>query len=226
MPEPIQLTRSGAVVNASPHEIQDLQQQFAEHHCILLPRLIEPFIMGIVAEQVSKARFVPREHKGVGLESWIPNDASVGTLRFMMNTPEFLRFIEHVTSIGPVGGFDGRIYRMAVGEGHYDSWHNDMAAEIRLLTLSLNLSREAYEGGELEIRDVNSKQTLFRIANTGFGDAIVFRISHQLEHRVAPVLGTAPKTAYAGWFGPSPADFLVGVRSGIAVSAADAPKSS
>jgi hypothetical protein len=38
------------------------------------------------------------------------------------------------------------------------------------------------------------------VNNTGFGDAILFRISKDLEHRVTEVVGEVAKTAYAGWF--------------------------
>jgi hypothetical protein len=41
---------------------------------------------------------------------------------------------------------------------------------------------------------------LAEIANTGWGDAMLFRTSKQLQHRVTDVVGNEPKTAFAGWF--------------------------
>jgi hypothetical protein len=52
-----------------------------------------------------------------------------------------------------------------------------------------------------------------RFVNKGFGDAIVFRIGGNLEHRVAPVRGAVPKIAFAGWFRPSEASFHPAHRS-------------
>jgi len=42
------------------------------------------------------------------------------------------------------------------------------------------------------------------IANTGPGDAIVFRIDGALEHMVTPVSGAVSKIAWAGWFAREP----------------------
>jgi hypothetical protein len=45
---------------------------------------------------------------------------------------------------------------------------------------------------------------LREIANTGRGDAFLFRISEAYVHQVKPVQGTAHKTAFAGWFRATP----------------------
>ena len=46
----------------------------------------------------------------------------------------------------------------------------------------------------------DSDAIMQEIHNTGFGDALLFRISKQLKHRVQEVKGEIPKTAFAGWF--------------------------
>ena len=220
----IQLTKRGVILQPSPGWIEGLQKDFAEHQCILLPHLIDTDIMQFISEQMSNARFLPREYKGVGLETWLPSDASVSTLHFIMNSPEFLRLVERVTSCGPIGLFWGRIYRMEPAEGHYTRWHDDVIeGDPRLLALSLNLSPEAFAGGELELRDQKSKQLFCRIANTGIGDAIIFRIAPTLEHRVEPVRGTVPKTAYAGWFRPYKANLHGLLRSQIPIGTGGVP---
>ena len=57
---------------------------------------------------------------------------------------------------------------------HSDSWHDD-DGDGRMVALSLNLSTNGYRGGVLQIRDKQSGEILHEVANTGFGDAIVFR---------------------------------------------------
>jgi hypothetical protein len=218
MREPIQITRSGAVANATPDALQELQRHFAKSHCILLPSLIDPGILEIVLERISKGQFATHQYKHVGTESRLPDDSSVSTLDFLMNVPAFLKLMERVTSCAPIALFSGRIYRMAPDEGHHFDWHADMeTGDPRLLALSLNLSPEPFEGGELEMRETETKRVIHRVRNTGLGDAIVFRVAAFLEHRVAPVRGTVPKTAYTGWFRPRssdyPADFHNLVRS-------------
>jgi hypothetical protein len=66
------------------------------------------------------------------------------------------------------------------------------------------LSTDVYEGGVLQIRRAGSQQILCEAHNTGFGDALVFRVDTGLEHRITPVEGNVPKTAMAGWFKSKP----------------------
>jgi predicted 2-oxoglutarate/Fe(II)-dependent dioxygenase YbiX len=72
-----------------------------------------------------------------------------------------------------------------------------------MVGLSVNLSRDTYEGGLLEIRQAVSSRAEYAVASRGFGSAVLFRISPDLRHRVTPVSGR-PRTAYAGWFRGSP----------------------
>lgn len=48
----------------------------------------------------------------------------------------------------------------------------------------------------------------FGEVNTGLGDALIFRISGELKHRVAPMEGDEAKTAFAGWFRSDLPDFF------------------
>jgi hypothetical protein len=78
--------------------------------------------------------------------------------------------------------------------------------------LSINLSKEIYSGGILQIREWESQRIIQEAANVGFGDGILFRLADSLEHRVTDVEGRVPKTAFAGWFRSQP-DFLSMVKS-------------
>ena len=97
----------------------------------------------------------------------------------------------------------GRVYRMIPGSGHYDSWHSDMIGH-RMIGMSINLSPEPYSGGVFQLRERDSEQILYEVANTGLGDAILFRLADHLQHRITDVDGTIPKTAFAGWFQSEP----------------------
>ena len=92
---------------------------------------------------------------------------------------------------------------MVPGAGHYDSWHTD-ASQARMVAMSVNLGTDPYRGGRLQIRDADTRRILHEVANVGDGDAVLFRISRQLAHRVTPVEGTVAKTALAGWFRAEP----------------------
>ena len=127
-------------------------------------------------------------------------------LDFLSNDAKLFQIVQHITGCTAIGCFEGRVYRMIPGHGHYDSWHNDMV-EQRMVAMSINLSTEVYSGGVLQICEWPSRRILHEVANIGFGDSIIFRLSHHLKHRVTEVAGTVPKTAFAGWFKSQP-DFL------------------
>ena len=203
MPVPVQLTRTGAIVNAGARSLQELQQQFAETHCILLPSLIAPEILQVVLDQVAGAQFIPHQSTDVGVETQIATNVALSSLQFLLNIPSFLRFIEAVTSCAPIQIFAGRIYRLSPAENQHFDWHDDVIPDDpRVLGLSINLSPQPFEGGEFSIRDVKTKQVFREVRNTGLGDALIFRIASSLQHRVGPVRGVISKMAYAGWFEP------------------------
>jgi hypothetical protein len=83
--------------------------------------------------------------------------------------------------------------------GHTDDWHDD-TSDGRLLAMSINLSPRGYQGGVFQMRESKSHWTLMEIANTGLGDALLFRVSSDLQHRVTEVQTGEPRTAFAGWF--------------------------
>jgi len=110
-----------------------------------------------------------------------------------------LRLIEKITGQPQLGEFDGRVYRMTNSAEHAFNWHSD-AFDRRAVTMSVNLSTQIYDGGGLQLKYRESEEILQEIHNTGLGDALLFRISRDLVHRVLGVKGDIPKTAFAGWF--------------------------
>jgi hypothetical protein len=88
---------------------------------------------------------------------------------------------------------------MKAGPQHQLSWHDDLK-ETRQVGFSMNLSADLFHGGTFELRDQRTRTQVAEVKNTGFGDALLFRISDILEHRVTEVVGRADKTACAGWF--------------------------
>jgi hypothetical protein len=79
-------------------------------------------------------------------------------------------------------------------------WHADLHAGHQV-GMSVNLGAEPFDGGVFEIRRAGTTAPLDAIANVGAGDAILFSIADDLEHRVTPMRGAVAKTAFAGWFG-------------------------
>ncbi len=199
----IQLTRVGTTFSGSPEDLDRLRSEFDRQHWIRLSKLLDPELLQLILHRIEQADFLQRTHKGVGVEVCMADKITWGLLHFVSNDPKLFQIIQEITRCGPIGCFDGRVYRMVPGEGHYDSWHDDLGNN-RLMALSINMSAGVYTGGVLEMRDVESGRIIAEVANTGLGDGILFRLSERLEHRVTQVVGTVPKTAFAGWFRSQP----------------------
>jgi hypothetical protein len=69
-----------------------------------------------------------------------------------------------------------------------------------------------------------TKEILHEVHNNGLGDALLFRVSPELEHRVQGVEGDVPKTALAGWF-VSGTTFHQGAGERVNCSASGGPVS-
>jgi hypothetical protein len=98
--------------------------------------------------------------------------------------------------------------RMTKEHGNYVTWHNDMGND-HLIGISINLSTEIYSGGILQIRDYSSKKIIYEVANTGFGDCVVFLVSPHIEHRVTSIENKVSRTVFAGWFRSKPDYWLM-----------------
>lgn len=194
----IQLTRRGAV--ADDADLAVLRRTFAEQHCARLTGLLEPALTAGIQAQMARGRFQEFAHGSVATELRLDDGVCTGLLHFLVNDPRLIRLVESISGCREITAFAGRVYRRFPGGAHRDSWHGDVADPRRLIGMSVNLSAQAYQGGVFEIRDVDSQRPLAELPNVGIGDAILFRLSPALEHRVTDVVGDAPKTAFAGWF--------------------------
>jgi hypothetical protein len=207
----IQLTRSGAVISAASDELARLRTQFACDQCILLPRLIDADLLHTIQRRIDESEFRPFIHEGIGHDSNLVDQFTVHMLFFLTNDPRFLQIVRGITACAAIDAFHGRVYRMDPASSNRDSWHDDMI-ENRLVGMSLNLSTRPFRGAAFQLRDRHSTRILREVANTGGGDAIVFKLASHLQHRNTDVTGTAPKTAFAGWFRSHQPDYHSWIR--------------
>jgi hypothetical protein len=186
-------------------QIPALQAQWGAAHHILLPRLIGAELLADIQPRFADAAFVEHVHPASGHETVMTEGPAQRLLDFLLNDPRLLRVMERVTACGRIGGcLNGRIYRLMPGTDEGHDWHDDNVRG-RVLGLSINLTPSPFAGGQLELRERRTGTPVAFIANTGAGDAVVFRLGPIIEHRVLPVTGDTPRYAYAGWFeaGPS-----------------------
>jgi len=208
----MQLTINGPGPVPSELAISRLRERFEEEHHILITRFLDASLLGYIQRNISDGDFYPRSHDRLATELCLNQGKAHTLLYFLLNNQILFRFIEAVTGCGRIGCFEGRGYRIVPGQGHFDDWHNDIYGG-RLVAISINLSKEIFEGGELQIRDRHSTRILSEVANIGSGDAVIFRLSDDLQHRIADIRGNVPKTAFAGWFKSGP-EYLSILRSG------------
>jgi hypothetical protein len=206
----IQLGQGG--VNFDRDRIPELRCEFQKRHYVRLPQLLEQSLMDFLQQRLKAGLWRTRIHEGVGQEYVLDNLPALSLLNFAANSFRFRQLIEEITGCGPLRRFRGRVYRMIAGKGHYDSWHDDYI-ESRLVGMSLNLSPDVFRGGLFLLRDKQSGKMVAEIPNTGLGDALIFRISPGLKHRVSELEGDKPKTAFAGWFVSNGPELLEELRN-------------
>jgi predicted 2-oxoglutarate/Fe(II)-dependent dioxygenase YbiX len=191
----IQLTRHGLVADAA--DIATRREQFAREDWTRLPALLHPALLRQVLQDLDRGGWA-EVREDFYTEAQPADGPAVHLLRFVTNSPAFLEAVHAVTGCGPFTWFDGRVYRMSAAGDHHDDWHSDFTGGRRV-AMSLNLSAGGYDGGDLHIRAAGSDDAGTLVANRTLGDAVVFRLSEQLVHRVARVTEGA-RTAFAGWF--------------------------
>lgn len=204
----IQIEKSGVVYSALAEDLGALRAQFDRQHYLRFDDLLGPELLDFIQLEIDQSEFYERVHEGIGSnkELCMTSNTAFAALQFLMNDQRLFQVIQSVTQCDQIGCFQGRVYRVNPGSGHHDSWHNDIG-EQRLVGMSINLSRELYSGGRLQIRDHVSGEIVSEVAIAGIGDAVIFRLSDRLQHRITDVEGTASKTAFAGWFRAQP-DFM------------------
>lgn len=197
----IQLTKSGPVISGRP---VSLRHRFDTQQCVVLKNLLSPQLLEEVRAIVERSQWQDGDEytEGSGTLLTSTDPAASRALHFLLNSPELLKIIAAVTGCEDISEFRlGAIYRMVAADQHHLSWHNDLNDdENRQVGLSLNLSTEVFRGGAFELRESVTRKLLAEVDNTGFGDALIFRVSSGLEHRVAPVTEGTTKTAFTGWF--------------------------
>lgn len=194
----------------SGDELARLRDEFGRRHCLLIPGLFDHALADEIARLVEGSGFYRREHPGIGVEACMEVNATLAWLLLLVNDERMLEVVRSITSCEPIGHFNGRVYRLEPSTDHYDSWHDDLG-EGRLVAMSINLGRQPYEGGALEVRDRRTGASAeARSAHTG--DALLFELGEHLEHHVLPVTGETARTVFAGWFKTGPS-FLSVLRS-------------
>ena len=200
----LEATRTGVTVR-DREGLAALREEFERDHVVRLRGFLDQHLLDTLQQHIAKGTFATREDAGIAIELCLDSSPAFDLLMFFMNAPQVREAVALITGNAQTSIIAGRIYRFDPAVPHHDSWHDDASAGGRLVGFSVNLGAP-FEGGEFQIRRKYDNRVV-TIANTGAGDAIVFAIGSEFEHRVRPVHGTTPKTAFAGWFVAAEADY-------------------
>lgn len=204
----LQLTRTNLIVTDSI-QLANQKEEFARNHSVVLPHFLGADILQYLEQRLAIAHFdvrsdysksgreFAREHAVKG------QDISVHFLVMLLNNTQLFQALQALTGCPAISNFQGRIYRMEANSGHYDSWHGDND-NGRLLGISINLGRGRYTGGMFQLREIGSQRLCCEIAHAEPGNAHLFRIDPELEHRVTAIEGTMTRLVAAGWFQAGP----------------------
>jgi hypothetical protein len=182
-------------------DISALRLKFDQQHYLRFPHFLDPEILGFAQSQIESGRFYQRVHENIGSnkELCMVGNAGFGALLLLVNDEKLFQIIQDVTQCAKIRCFEGRVYRVSAGQGHHDSWRDDIG-DHRLVGMSVNLGKNVHVGGMLQIRERVSGKIVADVPNERAGDAEIFRLSDKLQHRITVVEGVEPKTAFAGWF--------------------------
>ena len=200
----IHMTRQGLAISHVDDDLVSLRRNFDRKHFLLLKDFLHPEIISLILPFLERGKYCPAQYKHVGSELLMQPNLAVETLSFLSNDLKLFGLVQTITDCDSIGYFEGRIYKLIRDPQHIFDWHDDLNEPNRLIAMSIKLSTGNYRGGLLQIREVRSGKIVAEVANTGLGNAVLFRVSKDLEHRVTGIEGDAPRTSFAGWFKSGP----------------------
>lgn len=197
----------GELTTPSSEQLATLAQSFREHYFARLSGLLEAGFLRQILTLVDDSQFSERHTPRIGCVETLQNARFETGMHQLFNQPAVLAAIGAVIGRS-VDLWLGNTVRRVPGRNHFSAWHDDLSPPVevqgrpyrRAVPMSVNLSPERFEGGNLELRRVDDGMLLADVANKTFGDAILFRIGEGLQHRVADVLGEHPRVVHVGWF--------------------------
>lgn len=184
--------------------VHEAAADFARIASLVMPKFFDPVLLARLSPGKEAADFRSRYTPGIGtqLVNWDPR--LIGAVRMHMVSDQLRQILSVITGMPIPRGFDGILSRSEPGGQQRLDWHDDQRkVGGRVLGLTLNVGT-SYQGGRLQVRSKATKEHFANVGLTNPGDAVLFRISRDLEHRVTDVVGTQARLVLTGWFHDAP----------------------
>lgn len=194
--------------NIDLNKIEDYKKEYKETHCVFLPSFIQQNALKHLIDKLEQTEFHIKEEKDehtgeFGKVLFMPQDSPVPFMfHMLMNDRALFSNLEEITGCATISNFTGRIHRSEGGEQHQIEWHGDNS-DTRLLAMTLNLGRTRYTGAKFQIRRKGTDNILREFGQTEPGDAFIFEIHPDLQHRLS-LVETGTRTVGVGWFRAEP----------------------
>jgi hypothetical protein len=209
----IQFTTDGVEVTASPEKLSEASEEFERQKLLHLPGLLSPELADMVRVGIERDGFEEPDATSGGEDSVyrgayqggkVGQDLRQGPVAQVIeertNDRQLLDFVQTITGSPPLTRCIGRVFRLFPMDEDLP-WHTD-AEGGRLADLIIDLSAVPHEGARFEMRDGRTQEILNAVDEMAFGDAMLIRISPDLEHHYKAVTGSVPKVTFSGWFVP------------------------
>ena len=198
----IRIGRAGAAGSVTPAELSRLRSRFARRNFLRLAGFVEPDLLALIQQKLRRDEFRDsRDKDGIEIRQ-TPRDPAAGLfLGMLFSDRRLFAFLEAVTGDRSIGSLTGGIFRMVPGASHHVGWHKDLApGGRRAAGMTVNLGPKPIQGGLLQFRAAPDRRRIGEVRYKRAGDAVLFRLREDLEHRSTDVEGSEPKTIYACWF--------------------------
>lgn len=197
----IRLHRHGISGSLNAAERARLKKRFDTDHALSLRGFMAAPLLATIQEKLRKVEFRDRPSFGGKDVRQNPTDPATSVFFWMLLTdPRLFKWVEDLTGLGPITSLTGNVYRTIPGMPHRLDWHQDLEEGERIAAMTFNLSPRPVRGGLLEMRMKADRKPVAKLAYARAGDAILFRVRPDIEHRSTKLEGDAPKLVYVCWF--------------------------
>lgn len=175
-------------------------ETFARHRAVALDNPFDPALLDLIRRTARDGEWTTDTIHGIGHRQIEATPRAGRAMSFALRRPALYDWLSQLTGCGPLVDVDGPVGQTRAGSGEAIGWHNDLGVPQRRLAIIVNLSDDAYEGGEFELKDVASGEIVIRHRHGGPGSTLIFDVARALTHRVLPVTAGGPRRVFAGWF--------------------------
>jgi hypothetical protein len=173
---------------------------FSKYRAIACAKAVEPDLLASLMRLCREGHFESNEVKYLGHRE-VESPQRVGrALTHVLKRADLIGWVERATGCGSLETVDGRVVRARANNDDQLLWHDDLDDPRRRLAITINLSEHGYEGGLFELREKRTERLLATHHHLEPGTALIFDVSHDIEHRVLPVTSGGPRCVYTGWF--------------------------